>query len=1513
MQTSKFHNRKNVRRNLTQINTATTQKIYKTHSDDNPGPSSSGPRGQANVSGSQMFPPSSFLPGVAHGSMHQGLGQVIQHATIPVSFAVDNANIAPQMMQIAAPINQSQLDDLSRTERLRKGGEELNYYMSKEHVSSESKNKQPRHYRGHRSSSPESKSSGKRKSTSKLRDIDAKGHSRQEHRSVSRDHRDDRHDVGRSHSRSPRFDRRCQESGVRDKERVRELDHCDREIHVDRLDRFARDLDRHRELDRREREIKRQDHNQQSLYDNRNNRESRVRYSDRGEVCMLDNRNIQDSRDRYSDQRRNRNERRSYDKDDRSVDDRYDSYRDDRPNDPYLINEIDQRNVRYDDSRYGDSDRDMYEQTERVEEFDRVHYEHVQEASNYSGDRGYHDKRSLSPVSREEQSVKFRRELSPVSDGRSIGELKIHVSDRGRWIESDRNDQDLSPISDGDYDNRERNADELERRINNDRVTVENVSEGAYISDMEMVSDEETFSEHYFDNLTNWEQNDFYKREERLRDHGRSEHYSKRDEQDRHNRISESEHFNRHGDQRLEQGEIRGPKMALKLPNLCKHHNNTRQCKKPKCFALHVCRAYVLENCRHGDYCTKGHSFFSGQPYEILKKLNPDLENSEGMHKRLVIMLQRRILIAVGRSELLPIIDEKERELEKRLAEHSDKKHDKPERTDRGSHGFSESRESKVSSRPSNNEHSVNTDRHRGARTMPVVDNDSKTRHGRSERHKEGRSERNERNDRDKGSFEHRKEADRKQLDTKMKRDLSPVSGDEGNWEELEKYEKVSDDGMAVKDEITEKKVESELRVDKKIEQSVTAETEAPKADLDAVSPSRSDDGLSRPLDFPLPKPDHIAVPIGQNDPLVFNRPLGNNPQSYIGPLNRPPPSIPMMPNQGGRPLFPVQVVNPASNVAQFNPSVPPPVGISVPVPPRVPPPMGIPVSAQVPGVRPHLVPPPGAFPQPVPGAMVVPNHLPTPDFMKHVIQNLPIVKNTFKNDNTPQIIDITPGPSKKTEEKVVKDPELKEPIKTLWKFPHKTLVNMSIIEFVTETEAYKEEFVAELVRLLVTLQLPYVTMKKLLSVIKEKMMINIMSPTDMRKILDLYMPHFKIIETVESDDEDEEETRKRVQIKANITIGFCEKHGILPFAVKKCDCNALHVCKFYIYSKCASKHCKFGHKLKTEHNVNVLKNHKLHRLTGEELIDFMSDIDNRNRWTIPGLCKYYTREKGCYKGDNMDYDKICHSLHMCYFSLIGKCMNMGCDRAHDIRAKQPLSLLQKFGLDPDEYGDQKIVQLITEVINELDREKAVKNTLVKKMAETGKAGVGGDMSKKTDSKPSIVIKQVPMKRQTVTVPSICKFYQNELGCRKKDWGPEGKCLFVHVCQYYVTGDCKFGDKCKRSHDLYSGQVAELLKEYNIHTECLSVSIILGLLNKTGTIVELPVYDLPQVATSPEKIADTKEKGTDVESYSGFAQKGTASNTTAAQPLYDSQNIDDMIQRIISEKRVDKDDHNNTS
>jgi hypothetical protein len=65
---------------------------------------------------------------------------------------------------------------------------------------------------------------------------------------------------------------------------------------------------------------------------------------------------------------------------------------------------------------------------------------------------------------------------------------------------------------------------------------------------------------------------------------------------------------------------------------------------------------------------------------------------------------------------------------------------------------------------------------------------------------------------------------------------------------------------------------------------------------------------------------------------------------------------------------------------------------------------------------------------------------------------------------------------------------------------------------------------------------------------------------------------------------------------------------------------------------------------------------------------------------------------------------------------------------------------------------------------------------------------------------------------KTPRVPlSICKFYNNEGTCKRGQ-----SCDYLHVCKYFIDNDCKFGNGCKRSHNVLDVQPRKVLTKYGI-------------------------------------------------------------------------------------------------
>ena len=64
--------------------------------------------------------------------------------------------------------------------------------------------------------------------------------------------------------------------------------------------------------------------------------------------------------------------------------------------------------------------------------------------------------------------------------------------------------------------------------------------------------------------------------------------------------------------------------------------------------------------------------------------------------------------------------------------------------------------------------------------------------------------------------------------------------------------------------------------------------------------------------------------------------------------------------------------------------------------------------------------------------------------------------------------------------------------------------------------------------------------------------------------------------------------------------------------------------------------------------------------------------------------------------------------------------------------------------------------------------------------------------------------------RTSVSVPEICRFYNSKSNslCKNKN------CQFLHLCLHYMKGDCRYGDRCSRSHDVLESHNGKILHRY---------------------------------------------------------------------------------------------------
>ncbi|XP_060592131.1 uncharacterized protein LOC132746872 [Ruditapes philippinarum] len=144
--------------------------------------------------------------------------------------------------------------------------------------------------------------------------------------------------------------------------------------------------------------------------------------------------------------------------------------------------------------------------------------------------------------------------------------------------------------------------------------------------------------------------------------------------------------------------------------------------------------------------------------------------------------------------------------------------------------------------------------------------------------------------------------------------------------------------------------------------------------------------------------------------------------------------------------------------------------------------------------------------------------------------------------------------------------------------------------------------------------------------------------------------------------------------------------------------CHDLHICKYFLLSKCSIKNCKFGHNLSTDHNRKVYRHYALDGVDKESKLRLLRYIESRNISTMPLMCKFFNNEGGCKKNNN------CTHLHLCKNYINNDCkFNKRCKRCHNILAKQPLSVLKRYGLNPNSFNIDKLLSILKDTLENGD------------------------------------------------------------------------------------------------------------------------------------------------------------------------------------------------------------------
>ncbi|NWW98954.1 PAR12 polymerase, partial [Caloenas nicobarica] len=125
-------------------------------------------------------------------------------------------------------------------------------------------------------------------------------------------------------------------------------------------------------------------------------------------------------------------------------------------------------------------------------------------------------------------------------------------------------------------------------------------------------------------------------------------------------------------------------------------------------------------------------------------------------------------------------------------------------------------------------------------------------------------------------------------------------------------------------------------------------------------------------------------------------------------------------------------------------------------------------------------------------------------------------------------------------------------------------------------------------------------------------------------------------------------------------------------------------------------------------------------------------------------------------------------------------------------------------------------------------------------------------------------LRQLLLQNDPSLLPEVCLHYN-------KGDGPYGSCTYkkictkLHVCQYFLQGQCRFGSNCKRSHDLLKSECYEKLERQGMSSDIIEKlpSIYRNMYDiKSGNRNTYDIEDAKSSLCKERKLSSSRESST---------------------------------------------------